>query len=702
MREAQIKRLSGEVDNIITYSVEDFPIFQLNRKALKCKHKKNRELIYVFATFDIETTTIAPDNPEETPFGFMYHWQMCIGGIVVTGRRWEEWIKLLNHLIEYFRLNNNRRLIIYIHNEAFEFQFMKDFLKAEFGELNIFARASHKPIYVSTSSGLEFRCSYVLTNMSLAKACENERGLIHGKAEGDLDYRIRRTPDTPISDVEFGYCVSDVVCLYELIENRLKNEKDNLESIPLTSTGYVRRDCRESCRKDRHYHDYMLKLILTEEVYLMLKEAGRGGNTHANRYMAGRIWHNADSYDVQSSYPAQMCLKQYPVTNFSYYGELDDMDEFKDQLAKYACLLHIEFKGLKVKKSTPMPYIPISKALAVQGEKLDNGRVLNATYLKMCITDIDYKIIEDEYTWEAMAISDLYRAHYGYLPSNLLDVVKGYFTAKTELKAKIEAIEDEDSDELANYKYLYAKSKNRLNGIFGMCYTDPIRPTIVMDENGVWSAELPNLSEALEKTLKSRNNFLFYAWGVWITAHARAHLEALINATNRQDGACIYVDTDSSKCLNPDKSEIERINGEIIKECERLGAYADAGGKRYYMGVYEHENAKPIKDFVTLGAKKYAYTDEKGFHITISGVEKKKGAKEMGAVENFKPGFIFKEAGGLTLYYVESDIHTITIDGCTFTTASNVGMVESTYELGITGEYAEVIGYNIYLDKELI
>lgn len=32
------------------------------------------------------------------------------------------------------------------------------------------------------------------------------------------------------------------------------------------------------------------------------------------------------------------------------------------------------------------------------------------------------------------------------------------------------------------------------------------------------------------------------------------------------------------------------------------------------------------------------------------------------------------------------------------TTASNIGMIDSTYEIGITQEYAELIDYNIYYD----
>jgi hypothetical protein len=43
-----------------------------------------------FATFDIETTSYVIDDKHK--FGFMYHWQMCVGGIVITGRTWQEWI----------------------------------------------------------------------------------------------------------------------------------------------------------------------------------------------------------------------------------------------------------------------------------------------------------------------------------------------------------------------------------------------------------------------------------------------------------------------------------------------------------------------------------------------------------------------------------------------------------------------------------
>ena len=709
MRLACIKRFDGGEDVIETYDIYDFPYENLNTKALTCKHKKKpKYLVYTFATFDIETTTI--DNGTDTPYGFMYHWQMDVGGYVVTGRRWEEWVEFMLKLVDIFKTDETRNFVVYIHNEAFEFQFIRDFLNEHMGGFTVFAAERRKPIYVTTGNGIQFRCSFKLTNMSLEKAVQNELGVVHCKAAGDLDYRVIRTADTPLDDTEYGYCVSDVVTLYELIERRLINERDNLESIPMTSTGYVRRDCRNSCRKDEEYREEFLKQEMTESVYKLLMEAGRGGNTHANRYLSGRVWHDVDSFDVASSYPAQMFLRKFPVSKFTPYGEIESMTELDGLLSEYACLFRVIFTGLEVKGNIGMPYIPISKATARSKHvTLDNGRVLSVInredsendrgYIALTLTDVDFKIIKEQYTWDEISISDFHIATYGYLPEALLSQVMAYFRAKTEIKCEIkEAEERGDEEEAESLSYFYTKSKNRLNGIFGMCYTNPVHNVISINEDGEWIEDAPEIADALKKYWKSRNSFLVYAWGVWITAWARRHLEDLFNALGQDK--VIYGDTDSGKAVDVDISKIDALNSKIMALADKRGAYCDHNGTRYYMGVYEHENKVPIAKFKTLGAKKYVYEDEKGLHVTISGVNKKLGAKELGTIDNFVPGFIFKNAGGLTLYYndAEQGIHQITVDGCTMTTASNIGMVDSTYEIGITSEYAELIGYNIYYD----
>lgn len=695
MKRVKIKRFDGKTDIVEAYEVTDFPYHKLSKtKMLTKNNKKVKSFFTDFATLDIETTTITPKDKDIAPFGFMYHWQMTVAGIVCVGRTWETWLDFMHRLKRFYEWNSEDVFVIWVFNLGFEYQFIKDFLKNDFGNYTVFASKSRAPMRVECN-GMEFRCAYFLTNMTLAKATENEQGVIHCKAVEDLDYRKIRTAYTKLSNKELGYCVSDVVSLHELIVNRLKNEHDNLETIPMTSTGYVRRDCRRACRKDKNYRKWFNKQTMTKEVYTLLKEAGRGGNTHANRYMSGRVWHDVDSFDVASSYPAQILLQQYPMTRFYPYGEVETQLELQELLNTKACLFRLILENVEVKATTTMPYIPVAKLIEKGGQHLyDNGRVLKQETLMITVTDIDFKIIEKQYTWSSMAVSDMYTADYGYLAKPIRDTVMSYFRAKTELKAKIEELEEQgNTDEVQNLQYLYAKSKNKLNAIFGMMYTDPVRDKYLIDDNGLWVCETADIEEALEHYNKSRNSFLIYAHGCWITAHARAWLEQLLDATGE---GTIYCDTDSSKAVGVDIEKINLLNMHIKTLGDQLGAFVEINQKRYYLGVYEHENKEPIKEFKTLGAKKYCYTDEKGLHITVSGVNKKLGAKELKNIDNFRCGFIFNKAGGTTSYYNdENRIYKITINGCTMTTASNIGIIDSTYTLGVTDEYAEVLGLAI-------
>lgn len=697
MRQVNVIRKDGKYDVITAYNITDFPWENIDRKRLNVNRKKDlKSYCYAFGTYDIETTTIDC----ETPYGFMYHWQMCIDGISVYGRTWEEFGLFLQTLVKEMKIDYENRFVFYVHNLGYEHQFTREFLRKYCGGYTVFAPQKRKPVRVTCENGLEFRCSYKLSNMSLAKATKKELGVVHVKADGDLDYKKLRTYETHLNDTEFGYCISDTLSLWEYIKCKMVNDKDNLETIPMTSTGYVRRKCRKSCRQNPHYRDSVfLKTRMNGETYTLLKETARGGNTHANRYMSGRIFKEVDSYDVVSSYPAQMVLQKYPMTKFQPYGELANMREFRELLDSKACLFRVTITNVKVNKDTTMPYIPISKVLKRGKATLDNGRVLTAEYLMMTLTDIDYKIITKQYTWDEIYITDMHISEYDYLPIELRNVIMEYYKDKCVLKWDVETAQDAEKKE--EFEYFYGKKKNELNGIFGMTYTDPIREKVMETENGDWKTEPSDIAEELEKFYKSKNSFLFYAWGVWITAHARNWLQILLDCADSSDNglgmSAIYCDTDSCKGVGIDGEKIDNLNNQIKRLCAERGAYVDHNGVRYYLGLYEKENKEPIKEFITLGAKKYCYVDHNGLHITVSGVAKKQGAKELGDIRNFKTGFIFYKAGGQTLYYNDSTegIHTITVCGSTFDTASNIGMVDSTYTLGITEEYGELIGYNI-------
>lgn len=729
MRIAKLITRSGQRDNIECFNVNDFPYHKLRNLKKLTKHNighKAKGYFIEFGTYDIETTTIETKAYKEWisngkksslpkcdwPYGFMYHWQMTIAGIPIYGRTWEEWISFIQKIVEIYKPCEDYHFVIYVFNLPYEFQFMRDFCNAYLGGFQIFAAQPRKPMYVRCNNGIEFRCAYKLTNMSLAKATEQEKGVVHIKAAGDLDYKIMRLPSTDLTDTEFGYCMSDVVGLHELIENRMKNDFDDLETIPLTSTGYPRRDTRKECRNEPRYREQVfLKCRIVELVYILLKEAARGGNTHAFRYLAGRIIELCNSFDMVSGYPyVQLCKAEFPISKFIYYGKIESLKELEELNKDYCTIFRVGFKNLRLKRDIPIPYLPISKATmySIKHCVVDNGRFLSADCAAFTLTNVDWNIVKLEYEWDECFFTDVHFAKKGMLPAPIRRVIKKYFYDKCNLKMQIKKAEAAgDNEKVEDLQYLYAKSKNKLNGIFGMTYSDIIRDKIELDEGGNWSTSRPDdIDTELYKYYKSRNNFLYYAWGVWTTALCRAHLEQLLQATGGygigegHSGQVIYCDTDSSKCVDTDFNLIDKLNEQIIEENIEADAFVEIEGERFYLGLYDKENDEPISKFITLGAKKYAYEDEKGFHITISGVNKKLGAKEMKCVENFKPGFIFKEAGGQTLYYNDDPIgiHQITVVGETFTTASNIGMVDSTYKLGITEDYAEIINYQEVLE----
>ena len=80
--------------------------------------------------------------------------------------------------------------------------------------------------------------------------------------------------------------------------------------------------------------------------------------------------------------------------------------------------------------------------------------------------------------------------------------------------------------------------------------------------------------------------------------------------------------------------------------------------KEYWPGVVDIEHHD---QFRTVGAKRYAFTDNGEVYITVAGVPKKKGRLCLNNdIENFKEGFIFDSAttGKQThTYFFTEDIH---------------------------------------------
>ena len=115
--------------------------------------------------------------------------------------------------------------------------------------------------------------------------------------------------------------------------------------------------------------------------------------------------------------------------------------------------------------------------------------------------------------------------------------------------------------------------------------------------------------------------------------------------------------------------------------------------KTYTMGTWDNDGNYVV--FKTLGAKKYCDIKEKDglavFETTVSGMSKKLGAENIKCPRNFKINRTMENIGRTISWYNESPIHNIMVNGEEIETASNIGVLDTTYTLGITGEYHEIL-----------
>ena len=686
MRDIVVHDCYGIKHQCAIYNCKDLPINDILKKSIFVKSKVD-EYVNIPCAFDIETTSINADKP----YGFMYHWQFCIDECVCFGRTWEEFTILINRLDKSLENNAFAKYVVYVHNLAYEFQFINQFIKIT----SIFAREKKKPLVVRTANHIEFRCSYILSNMSLSSFCKNTKGCKFWKKDGDnYDYLKVRLPSTPLNAYEEEYCYCDVRGLCECIKTLL--EEDTLASIPMTSTGYVRREFKDAMLKNTDNRKLFEKLRLSAEQYDLCKKAFRGGNTSSNSVYVGEIINNVESDDLQSSYPAAMVMDKYPMTKFIKVT-INSREKFDRYINRKACLFRIIIDDLHIKDLYTIPYIARGKVLSITDARCGNGRVISAKRIELAVTDIDWKIIESHYTMGKKVVPEMYIAEYGYLPTDFRNMVIYYFRQKCELKSKLkEMIENgisSESEEYKNLEYLYAKFKNRINAAYGMLVTDIASPDISF-EDGEWQEFEGDIKSRIDAYYKSKKSFLSYQHGVWVTANARKRLQDMLDIIGSD---CIYIDTDSIKYIGNHIADFEKVNVLHRRKLAELDidAIVTIGDVKYYIGEWEYEGK--YRRFKTLGSKKYIYEDTDGVsHLTLAGVNKQKGSEWFsahGGCDAFNIGLILKSdvCGRNTAYYNTEKIHKFTIKGETFTTASNIAIIPTTYQLGITDEYLELI-----------
>ena len=556
-----------------------------------------------------------------------------------------------------------------------------------FGKDNVFLLDARKPLK-ATFNMIEFRCSYMLTNMSLGLFLDTMK-VKNPKLK--YNYNRDRYSWSRLTWLDYRYNGNDVIGLYQALKKYIfEVNNDTIITTPLTSTGYVRRDIKEVLKQEVN-QEHLRRIQPSLELLEMLHDAFRGGDTHLNRHYYGEILPIVNTrhkgkkpriycMDEKSEYPAVMMTCLFPWSQFNRLGHISVGNLERKIKSNFAILMKVAIYNVELRNEFfGSPYLSFSKCRNVQNYILDNGRVLEADYLETTITDVDYRIMKDIYKWNDndFIIVDSWQSKYGKLPEGVRREIMTYFYNKEMLKH--------------TSPDLYMKSKNKLNSIYGMTVLNPLKKSFMFDsEDNEYHEKIQDFEKIIDDLIK--NKFLPYQVGVWVTCWARYRLHLGRSCLNSPLDF-IYCDTDSIFfCDETNLKNFDKLNEELKNIAIKNDAYfIDDNGEGHYLGVYELD--KECTQFISLGAKKYCYRDahDKKLHLTLAGVSKK-GVKELkNQIRNFHEGFIFVNSAGLKAKYNDHVDEVVEIDGHKQRITSNVYLEETTYEIGLTDDYEKCI-----------
>lgn len=703
-------------EHLELHDIEEFPFDVIKNlpdaKAKRGDKKRDKHYVQCYSSADSETTKIPNEELSVMwmfQFGFLIEDEIYFIGCRNVAMV-KQFLEKVAAELGYSGKGHPRCMIVFSFNWNYEFGYMRSW----FPIYDIFFKDIEHPLYGTSHGGhFEWRDAQALFGPGGLAAAT--KGVEYAKLSGDLDYSKKRFSWTkvdasPAGHSDFDYCVYDVAGLCQAVKREVERNEVSLYGLKRTFTGWVRKDLNKILYPMRIYKD-----SITEhdnyETFKALEEAKRGGNTHANKeYVADP--YNFNCKDVSSMYPDSMIHDKFPYGPF-YPIRMPDKPTFEGYIERgeYAVLARLQVYNLELKDEfEPVPYISKDKCRAIVGlgqlnkftrngttvykqstvtGEEDNGRISYCCFCEMTVTDEDFRVMRDMYNFDYDVVN-MWVSKYEYLPKEIRDYLINLYKVKTEYKDRGPEFESD-----------YAKAKVRLNSAYGLFCANLLTDSVVYDNDLddyvteiEWKKPDFNIEQDYYERIKKV--LLVPRIGIWVCAHCRRKLQRLINTVGVD---FLYCDTDSVFYTNPEKHEdaINALNEEYKARAVESGCYAtDVKGNVHYCGFFEDDKDGTI---VTLGSKKYAYEKNGKIKLTVAGVPKKEGSKELeeaGGLEAFKPGMVFHAGKLRPIYNHENSYGTRHVYDCDgvegdVEVTSNVCLVDVDYKLGYGETYGNLI-----------
>lgn len=478
------------------------------------------------------------------------------------------------------------KILCYVHNLSYESDFLfKNISRPE----KMLCNSSHNVISCTLEKypQIEFRCSFMLSNKSLA-----ELGEMMGFEKLKDDYSMILPKDT-IPQNRLLYCERDCDVVAKYIADYCITEYGTLPNIPYTKTGRVRKKFGEFYKMaNEKILDW--DLMPPEDCYELLNNSFRGAITISNPRFTGVLLKNVTSYDEKSEYPSIMLKEKFPRT----IKRCKDKPKTEYWIAKVKFYnIDSKYEWLWLSKYKMQDYEPINSIWF-------NGKLHYADYIITTITNIDYDLINLTYSYsdiEFLECAELFDVD--LLPESYFNTLFEFSKAKDNLKQKLKGKNENDEDYF-DLNIEYMKAKNDFNSIYGMTVQKLMSPEYELDKDFIWhEKDIPYKQQ--NKHLK--RNFLF---GIFVTAYARRNLIRAIIKNCPKD--FIYADTDSIKFI---------LKSGFIDTNEPLPEKLNNIKSLHNLGLFEFD--AHYDKFITYGAKKYAYEIDGVAHCTVAGLPKK-------------------------------------------------------------------------------
>lgn len=571
---------------------------------------------FYFLVLDIETSkemefdeTLNKDMPSKVWLSYGVCKLYDIKGKEVLKLRFREWSQL-DTFFKKICSGFKKKVLCFVHNLSYEFDFIiKNLSKPK----SFICNSAHSVIAGTLEDyNIEFRCTYQLSKLSLAKI-----GELVNLPKLDSEYRTIY-PDDEITEEEWIYCERDcdIICPYILSELKVYKM---ITKLPYTSTGKVRGKLKD---KLHDYHDDEWDLMPSEDCYDIMNKSFRGGLTMSNPRFTGVIINRkVRSFDEKSKYPSVMLCEQYPynIKRLSNFND-DTYKDYKFWLAKvvlYDVFTNYEWGCIS---SNTCEYVDFLSA------DIFNGKILNCRKIEMCITNVDLEIFKSVYYIGRIEFEELYVCErYGYLPNPFIELIKEFAEKKVKIGKELKIVKEgygENSDEYIEKYKEYMDSKANLNGIYGMMVQKLTQQEFYIDENYMWHEKDNEYKCIYGKHLK--RNFLF---GVFITAYSRRDL--VLSIIKNCPNNFVYCDTDSIKYIDigDEFTETNKMIPEYLQEFDFLKGF----------NLFEEEES--YNKFLTYGAKKYCYEKNGVFGFTVAGLPKN---TNINSFDEFTLGTVYK------------------------------------------------------------